>query len=222
MVDRDGDSIFLSLESNGLPVERWSELPSLMGSSQSNWKLNACIGKQLPDDIADYTYADGYRKAAELIAMYVDQAQINVDTLVYPFVFNWRHHFELVLKHMVQLAAELHDEEPGDLAGHHLVPLWQRLKPYILKRWPNAGTEVPDRCEELVRALDRLDQSGQTFRYSANRQGKRHLEEEMRLNIADFNLVAASLANFFSGILTQFDVDLDQKRAWQAELGDDR
>ena len=192
----------------------------MTGPCKQNWKLNACIGKQLSEDNADYTYSNGYRRAAELIANYVGQTHSHQDSLIYPFVFNWRHHFELVLKHLVQISAELRDEEPSDLTGHRLGPLWQKLKPFILQRWPDAGSEVPDRCEELVKALDSLDQIGQTFRYSISRKGKRHLEDEMWLNIADFNLVAASLANFFSGVLAQLDVDLDNKRNAEAEMGE--
>lgn len=49
----------------------------------------------------DYRRAEGYRKAAMVLADKLSHGQRDDEVLVYPFVYCWRHHLELLLKQLI-------------------------------------------------------------------------------------------------------------------------
>ena len=83
---------FNRLKSDGLPPHEWTHLPPLLGGNSNNSMLNACIGLQYDDLTALHACAQGYRQAAELILIRLEDQKDWMDTLVYPFAFNWRHY----------------------------------------------------------------------------------------------------------------------------------
>lgn len=190
------------LESSGLPPEEWSALPPLLGGNPANHQLNACIGRQYDDISAEDGYIRGYRQAAELIAIPLEQRKDWMDTLVYPFVLLWRHHFELLLKQMIRESHKQTANSEPPARGHRLAQLWSALRLRIEPRY-SSHAQVLDKCEELFKAFDEIDKTSQVFRYVHDTKGRRHLANDGLLNIADFNLVAASLTEFLQGVHLQ-------------------
>ena len=83
-----------------LPPPRKSDV--LFGSG-TDWETNACASTI--DNIM--AYQNGYRRAAFHLAEYVCDARLGQDFLVYPIVYLYRHHIELTLKSIIQVARAL-------------------------------------------------------------------------------------------------------------------
>ena len=76
-------------------------------SSGDDWWNNACIGYAQPEWSL---YARGYKQAADLLVMHIDERTRDQDTLVYPVLFLYRQYFELRLKHVTSDACGILDE----------------------------------------------------------------------------------------------------------------
>jgi len=122
----------------------------------------------------DYRRAEGFRKAAMVLADRLSHGQRDDEVLVYPFVYCWRHHLELLLKQLITDSAALYgDSLPADLNSTHSIgALWTRAKPYIQKTFPDdptSDTKIPDR---IVGQLAQIDPHGMTLRYARTPSGK--------------------------------------------------
>lgn len=88
------------------PTPRIKPSDSFTGGTKDRWYLNACIGPQLSDSRALSAYTDGFRSAGrKLVDTFIEQGNTIdylLDTVVYPVVFLYRHHFELLLKSLVE------------------------------------------------------------------------------------------------------------------------
>jgi hypothetical protein len=119
-------------------------------------------------------YIEGYRRAAVVLAEGVLEQGMNIDYLVYPLGFLWRHHFELQLKYLLAKAGQLDGTLENDNHGHSLKKLWQRLKPKLEELNP-AEKEFLKCIDDAVSLVSGLDDSGQEFRYAQKKEGKQLL-----------------------------------------------
>ena len=63
----------------------------------SDYHNNACLS--LGGD--PFPYAEGYRRAAEILVHYVNDNGQDQDFLVFPILFLYRHHLELAMKRII-------------------------------------------------------------------------------------------------------------------------
>ena len=68
----------------------------LFRSDLRDWMNNACLNVMGSGDA--YAYKAGYRRGAEVLIGYVGEIARDQDFLVYPIIFLYRHHIELMLK----------------------------------------------------------------------------------------------------------------------------
>ena len=102
--------------------------PGLL-ASDSDWHNNASLN-YMPDHSTAYT--EGYRRAAEIL---IDQRR-DQDFLVYPILFLYRHHIELLIKQVIGLALKLADDpdqHPYKKDDHNLNRLWSAAQKLILE-----------------------------------------------------------------------------------------
>ena len=71
---------------------------------EHSWETNAWVS-----GASDYAYAEGYSRAARLLADYVIREKWDTDFLVYPIAFLYRHSIELQLKRLIPDSAFLAD-----------------------------------------------------------------------------------------------------------------
>ena len=105
--------------------------PGLL-ASDSDWHNNACLN-YMPDHGTAYT--EGYRRAADILINHIDESGRDQDFLVYPVLFLYRHHIELIIKQIIGLALAL-TEEPDKRQykkdDHNLNTLWPLAQKLIL------------------------------------------------------------------------------------------
>lgn len=215
MIDLD-----LSSYEVGIRFDKWSSLPDPLDTSGDS-SQNACIGRQYSDHSVSAMYSLGFRHAAVLIAGHVNEHRSYQDTLVYPFLFNWRHYFELILKEVIHYGRILHDEQ-GDpnKIGHGLGRCWRIARPLVVKTWPDGGAAELDNCGGFINKLNDMDPSGQAFRYSHDSNSKdRHLSEMSLLNFESFNVVAISVGDFLSGCVGGMEEYIDYMNEQQLDSG---
>lgn len=192
------------------PPPRKSDV--LFGSG-TDWEANACVST-IDNAMA---YQDGYRRAALHLAEHVCEARRGQDFLVYPIVYLYRHHIELTLKSIIQVASFLTDytltEKDSDTLGRHdLAKLWNLARPLLnpvceLGGSPTLPPDDLDGIDSYILQLHTHDPDGQRFRYALTKskglKGKRisSLPDSLKhINIRNFAIALEKLADYLDGL----------------------
>lgn len=206
---------------------------------------NACISHW--HDV-NYPYKNGFRMAACRLALDVCETHSSQDTLVYPILYLYRHHLELVLKDVFRTIANILDhqiseEEETKLGRHDLVPLWELIAPLLGPLCRAAGgMDIPPEDVEGVRSyfgqLKEHDPDGQRFRYATIKvrppkksnlplRHERSIKEELRLvNVRVFAGHMEQLADYLDGLeswaanLLQMKFDMESN--WERDMESNR
>lgn len=141
---------------------------------------NACVG--INGSPGYWEYSKGFSRSANLLidAVIKDGGiTLLVDELVYPACFNMRHSVELRLKLLIyelQVIYNIKGEELDfNYAGSHDIgQIWEfftTCSELADERYKAAN----DRIHETIVDIAEIDATGQTFRYPATIESKRHL-----------------------------------------------
>jgi len=108
-------------------------------------------------------YADGFRRAAELLIANV-KSTYERNTVIFPILALYRQYVELTLKEIIAYGQYLdtHDVRQG---GHDLKNLWTAAKSYIRKHYQGFEKTQLDRIEQVVCELHELDPTSEATRY---------------------------------------------------------
>ncbi|MEZ9006059.1 hypothetical protein AB6E26_25730 [Vibrio splendidus] len=137
--------------------------------SDSDWHNNACLNYH-PD--MSHGYINGYRLAADSLVLQVNETGRNQDYLVYPIVFLYRQHIELLLKNMVSNGRQFLDQK-GSYPKHHKIDeLWKTVKGILRKVFDCSIDKKFALVEHVVNELAHADPDSMSFRYSSDRNGK--------------------------------------------------
>jgi hypothetical protein len=115
-------------------------------------------------------YAAGYRRAAELL---IEQARTTyeINTLVFPIVFLYRHYVEVTLKEVIRYGRYLDGSAEASPGGHGLNNLWGEARALMRRHAQDVSSAILRRLDTLVRHLAELDPSSEATRYPATRDG---------------------------------------------------
>lgn len=182
-----------------------------------DWMNNACLNVTGNGDA--YAYKTGYRRGAEVLIDYVGQSGRDQDFLVYPIVFLYRHHVELMLKRIIRqapcvISRCLTTQEKQHLEKHRLDLLWEDLKtmmPAICEAagWGKLDAEI-EGIDNYIRQLSDLDADSFSFRYSDSKKGQPSLPGNLKnINLRHFGDLMGRLANYLYGV--------DEAMSWMAE-----
>ena len=108
-----------------------------------------------------YSYERAFQELARKV---FEEGRHRVSNLSSPLFFLARHSVELAIKSTIDEYAKT-DEKKPDLAGHHLLELWDQLAGYMA-RW---GVSADDNWGLIVRQqiahMQEADPKGDRFRY---------------------------------------------------------
>jgi hypothetical protein len=214
----------------------WKRSPQkgdiLFRTDPSKWRANASLGSHGVS--LNYAYAEGYHRGGQILANYVVQEKWDQDFLVYPIVFLYRHHVELMLKRAITLGAPLTDQElsKSDISflrsSHRLNQLWKRFLPILHKaiEWKLFAltNDEIESIQSYIRQLNHIDERSYSFRYEITQDGKPSLPDSKKLphiNIQIFAEQMEGFANYLYRICEIFDDTLQLKWEMQAEAGSD-
>lgn len=136
-------------------------------------ETNACITHW---HYVEWAYSSGFRRAAHHLAEQVCGSRSEQDVLVYPIVYLYRHHVELVLKSIIETASallgrELPARDLKKLDRHDLAGLWEVARPLLdpvceLARNPPFPPDDLEGIDSYIRQIHEHDPDGQRFRYA--------------------------------------------------------
>ena len=192
--------------------------------SGRNWKLNACVNYVHDDwDL----YAEGFFKAAEeLIRTVVEKNGQDIDYLIYPIVFCFRHALELQLKASIRWGRLLLGKQSkGYPQGHKLtqdrkgIPLWMECRSIAETVWPDSPTNELDEIEVTLLELEKHDSDGQAFKYSVDTQGSRTKADLTHINIEAFYELAKKAYRLLDSIATGCEeMWRQQMEMWEQQI----
>jgi hypothetical protein len=152
--------------------------------------MNACFMQGTWD-----LYARGYQEAATRLYEWVAEHGSGQDTLVYPFVFNWRMCVELRLKELIWLGRFLTDRPRVTKWNHPLDLLWAEARSLLDEI---ESHESFDAVGNVITQLCTLDRDSQRTRYPFHKKtGESFPPGTPNLSLAAFQSVMLKLAAFF-------------------------
>lgn len=181
-----------------------------------DWWNNACLNF-LPDqwDI----YADGYKRAADLLVKYVRSARSGQDALVFPIVFLYRQYIELRLKELIIHGNHLLNI-PDEFPKHHKIDqFWRQGRKIMEKMWPNGPAGDLDAVEECIQQFSQKDPSSMAFRYPTDKAGNQSLPGLKHINLRNLAEVVDRIASLLDGVSMGISEYLDCKGEMEAESG---
>ncbi|EFE3851705.1 TPA: hypothetical protein ACGP6J_004045 [Escherichia coli] len=191
--------------------------PGLL-ASDSDWHNNACLN-YMPDHGTAYT--EGYRRAADILINHIDESGRDQDFLVYPVLFLYRHHLELLIKQIIGLAlalAEDPDKHQYKKDDHNLNNLWPLAQKLILEVDDSYRPSDFKIVKEVVKALHQADERATDFRYAKRNDGTRSLEGIHYVNTHRFGEKMGEASDLLDGVDNGLRYLLDCKAEWNQIL----
>ncbi|ENE37178.1 hypothetical protein ECP030229310_4869 [Escherichia coli P0302293.10] len=191
--------------------------PGLL-ASDSDWHNNACLN-YMPDHGTAYT--EGYRRAADILINHIDESGRDQDFLVYPVLFLYRHHLELLIKQIIGLAlalAEDPDKHQYKKDDHNLNNLWPLAQRLILEVDDSYRPSDFKIVKEVVKALHQADERATDFRYARRNDGTRSLEGIHYVNPRRFGEKMGEASDLLDGVDNGLRYLLDCKAEWNQIL----
>ena len=186
--------------------------------SDSDWHNNACLN-YMPDHGTAYT--EGYRRAADILINHIDESGRDQDFLVYPVLFLYRHHLELLIKQIIGLAlalAEDPDKHQYKKDDHNLNNLWPVAQKLILEVDDSYRPSDFRLVKEVVKALHQADERATDFRYARRNDGTRSLEGIHYVNTRWFGEKMGEVSDLLDGVDNGLRYLLDCKAEWNQIL----
>lgn len=210
------------------------EMAGKLFSKHADWRYNArlnpdepipgpdgiMLGSSGPNSFS--MYAEGYKKLADAGVAHIAEAHWDVDLLVYPILFCYRHYLELRLKEFVLTGGDLVDQKLAFPTNHILPQIWRAVRPLLEKIWPGAETKGQlDAIEDVVNQLSEIDPKSTAFRYPLDKDENRSLPGLRHINVRQVSEVINGIAPTLDGASCGIDEDLDAKREMLAEAHKD-
>lgn len=150
-------------------------------------------------------YADGYKIAADRLIgsciLNLPFGRDDIDVLVYPIVFNYRHYVELRLKEIILALRPIGDGKKNrEFKTHNLKKLWEEIIDLYRSHRKDYDKEDFENAERIIFQLHVVDEASFNFRYPTNKKGDKTSLEMSRLNIRNFGEVMHRLADFLDSL----------------------
>ena len=192
--------------------------PELLASG-SDWHNNACLNYMPDHGTAD---TEGDRRAAEILIRHVDGSGRDQDFLVYPVVFLYRHHIELLIKQIIALALRLADEPEKHAYkkdDHNLNSLWSVAQRLVMEVDNSYRPSDFRPVKEVVKELHLADQRATEFRYARKNDGTRSLEGVHYINTRLFGEKMGAASDCLDGIDISLRCLLERDADMRADIG---
>lgn len=166
----------------------------------------------------EYGRITGNRRSAEILFRSLIESPTNsdLDTVIYPYAANWRHHIELQLKEVLSALQALLGGPQVATSTHNIAKLWSEVKARLQAEWPDDTSELAH-VTRIIGQFSSMDPDGQGFRYNRDQKGNFTLSRVDRIDLPTFHEGLRSVSNFLSAVDTKLDNDLEFKREMAAE-----
>jgi|SRR5579859_2108343 len=140
----------------------WPQKGDQLFVAGDDWHNNAILN-WTPDQWG--LYSEGYKRAADILVDYIINRYTDQDTLVYPIVYLYRQHLELVLKQLLHEADHFLGNKADLPTGHKIDGLWTQCRPLLIQIDSRIPTEDLDAVAETIQQFCAVDPGSTAFRY---------------------------------------------------------
>ena len=130
--------------------------------AQYNPSRNAEVG--LNNENSWCIYAAGFKHATEILIESV-KSTYEINTVVFPILFLYRHYIELSLKEVIGYGNYLDEQSKALRDGHDLKSLWTEARACIGKHVCDVHKAELDYVEKLILDIHMIDPTSQGSRY---------------------------------------------------------
>ncbi|MBL8875609.1 MAG: hypothetical protein JNM86_07430 [Phycisphaerae bacterium] len=146
-----------------------------------------------------FSHPEAYRRAAEMLYEAAVDKPCDRDAIMLPFVFLWRHHVEVSLKRLIETFHEINHDRSRPPPTHKLSLLWAQVRPELVSIWPKANQDPLIGIDEAIAELEQLDRTGETWRYSTDRNGNSIVPVGLKFSLSHFHNVMQGISNLIDG-----------------------
>ncbi len=158
-------------------------------------------------------YADGYKKAADILVQDVLKTGTKKNFLIYPIIFLYRHHLELRLKDIIRNSGILTGQVPDIPVHHRIGDIWNDCKKIILElQSANEDSSINlDIISRCIGEFQKYDPGAVAFRYPMNKKGETSLSNLKQIDILNFSEIGNKLSNAIDSLSEWVHVLLQHK-----------
>ncbi|MCK5320929.1 hypothetical protein KAJ61_06105 [Candidatus Parcubacteria bacterium] len=158
----------------------------------SDWRLNACVGHN-GGLLGFCSMGNGYYRSAELLSKHVVSTGFEMDLLIYPIVFSYRHGIELFLKGFLVKIRNANDDSTNDFLNHHLSAKWKEVKQFIKDNKFDSKDDdenifLTDIIDDVIDDFSKYDPGSFHFRYHISKSGNVNQEDVKLINIKNLKI----------------------------------
>jgi hypothetical protein len=161
-----------------------------------DWRFNACVGHN-GGLLGFCSMGKGYFRSAELLSDHVISTGFEMDLLIYPIVFNYRHGIELYLKGFLVKIRTINNGSVNNFFDHYLPVKWVEIRQFILDNDLNnkyteddeeSNDSLVDIINDVIEDFSKYDPDSYSFRYHISKKGSINQEDVTLINIKDLKL----------------------------------
>ena len=176
------------------------------------WDYRAFYG----DDLSWERYTDSYKNVAYRLVGNIERYE--VDSLVYPIMFLYRHYLELQLKSLLRNLYLFHGLQWNPQKTHDLVKLWHEVRQLMEKICPQ-DTEDNKHIEARIKEFNQIDPKSLAFRYPEDTDGNPSFEsvpQQYRgyINLFQVRRIVQAMQDRLCGMNEYLCVTLQEASYW--------
>lgn len=178
---------------------------------------NACVNYQR-DPL--HAYARGYLTGAKALVDQVKRDRFQLDTMIFPIIFLYRHYIELKLKLIIREGTQLLDRPPVGLSddAHKIGRLWSGAREIVEEVFDDGDQAPLDKVTDIISAFERDDPHATGFKYPEDKKGNRSIPEIRHINVAQFSEAMGEIETLIEGVADGIDFYLDMKQDCESEF----
>lgn len=156
-------------------------------------------------------YAISYRLAAETIVSRIAHDNSNIDYLVYPLIYLYRHYFELRIKEILFTSQDYLETKIDIPLNHNLLITWEKCKLKIKEIRPEVTNSQLQEIETILKDFNKYDQTSMSFRYPIDKKSEPTLNSLNYINIKIFLETINTSIKFLENITKLISAKIDFK-----------
>ena len=181
--------------------------------SGGDWNNDAMLNFQ--EDMS-HGYIEGYKRAADILVKHVGETGYDKDYLVYPIVFLYRHHIELMLKSIIGSGNKYLTGEFKFEQVHDLKRLWDRVKKISHEIFGEDQVGFSF-ITHIVSELDSVDPKSMNFRYHIDKKCKAPNPDLKCINVRHFAAVITEAILILDGACSAIDYEIESRNEYLSD-----
>ncbi len=192
---------------------------SQLFSPGGEWRYNACVNFLDVQRRKYDLYAQGYRRAVDILVEHVRDFGRSQDTLVYPIVFLARQYLELKFKYLIMQLSTLLGAQPVRRKGHNLAWLWDACVAMMRETDLDGIDELIGTVKDYIAEFDEADPRSQSFRYPDEVDGNPSLPGIAYIDIKNFYEKTSAIEEQLEALDSYIQAAIGAKQELDAAMG---